>query len=228
MNFKSIFLGILATVVFASCNRSSDTGEIQRLKEELEKSKTQRATTPKPPPHPDYVSFIRTARRFLSALDTGTSVDEYRTRATELVASAAEAARHCDSEAKSRAVMEFATAVTDALDLWKYQNTTHPKYFKCPKLNVPVKPDMEPGKFSELTAARFGEELKALADERETHSKWISERWNNKTEALVKLYKLNESPGDTCPPYWITSIEIAPALQYVFQFCRNTFQTLDQ
>lgn len=123
MRTKGVAL-LLAVVsaLFTTCNRPSDSGEVQRLREEVERLKSAQASaSPLATPvaeSPDYRNFLHAARRLMTTIESGPSFQDFHGRLPDVLASAKEASRSAPTPAKQRAIATFATAMIDANDIW--------------------------------------------------------------------------------------------------------------
>lgn len=159
--------------------------------------------TPLPKPaSPEYANFVREARRLLTAIGTGINYQDFHNRATEVISSGIEAAKHTDDETKRNAVIAFYTAVADVNDLWSFGIRKNPSA-------------------RDLGRTQLSGESKDI----------VSNRWNQETKELVNLYRLSVDLNidDVYTPYssYNDTVRIDNAIQYIFIFCRSTFQTLD-
>jgi hypothetical protein len=204
MRTKAIipFLFVVCAL-FSGCNRPSDSGEVQRLREEVERLKSAQqspppATTPAAE-SPDYQNFLRVARRLMTAIESGTSFQDFHERAVDVLASAKEASRSASTPTKQKAIATFATAIIDANDIWG-----------C--------------KSAESDYLRYYDEGHGVM--------WTGSancgRWDVELPKLVAAYKLDtHEPGYPAAYSGGTLVKIDLALKKIFKFCGQTFEILE-
>lgn len=190
--------------------------EVQRLREEVERLKSaQRSAPPAVTPaaeSPDYQNFLRVARRLMTAIESGTSFQDFHQRAVDVLASAKEASRSAPTPAKQKAIATFAMAITDAHDIWScgggdYEGSL--RYYKDK---------------NGLLMRNYGDVFRSCG------------RWDLELPTLVAAYKLdtNEIHVGTTSYFAAyadgsssVTVRIDFALKKIFKVCGETFEILE-
>ena len=73
------------------------------------------------PPAESYKSFVREARRMVSAMETGIDFRTFHDRLTEISASAKEALQDVSADDARKQIAAFTLALVDAHDIWRYK-----------------------------------------------------------------------------------------------------------
>ena len=205
MRTKAIaLLLLLASALFSACNRPSDSGEVQRLREEVERLKS---AQPSAPPaatsaaeSPDYQNFLRVARRLMTAIESGVSFQDFHERAVEVLASAKEASRAAPTAAKQKAIATFAIAIIDANDLWSCESSTD-----------------KSGQYL------YYEKDKGSGVLKRTDLVRPCGRWDSELPKLVADYKLDAYSKDGSSAVVIKMF----TLKDIFKVCADTFPILE-
>jgi hypothetical protein len=203
---------VVVSAFFSACNRSNDSAEIQRLREENERLKAAKATpTPQTPTpaveSPDYQNFLRVARRLMTAIEAGISFQDFHQRVTDVLASAKEASRSAPTPAKQKAIATFATAITDAHDIWRFKVNNDKNTLKY-SIDGGV-----PNRLADFAGSP------------------CSDRWDFKASELIKAYKLDVYEPGYLESYNVrganATVAIDFSLKKIFKFCGETFAILE-
>ena len=224
---------IVAAVGFFLWQRGASkldaSAEVQQLRQEIERLKAQAAAapaavstkgTPEPAPEPaDYQNFMRLVRRLLAALESSMSFKDYHDRSVDVIASAEEAVQVVRSPEKQKQIAMFALAVKDADDLWRYEAT-------CQQRTL----------FYQEDGHHFQNGDRTTVSDSFTPP---SNRWDSQLPELVQTYQLDKNEQYEREAYRIGKnymmhkdnpcpvVEINPTLKKIFQFCQETFHTLE-
>ena len=206
MRTKTIaVLVVIVSALFSACNRPSDSGEVQRLREEVERLKS---AQPLAPPaatsaaeSPDYQNFLRVARRLMTAIESGVSFQDFHERAVEVLASAKEASRSAPTAAKQKAIATFAIAIIDANDLWSCEGDS----------------DLS-GQYLRYDKDKNGSLRRHYGDVFHPCG-----RWDHELPKLDTAYKLDAYSNDGS----FALVRIDSALKNIFKVCADTFAILE-
>lgn len=206
----ALLVGV-ASALLSACNRPSDSGEVQRLREEVERLKS---AQPSAPPaatpvaespvaeSPDYQNFLRVSRRLMTAIESGTSFHDFHERAVDVLASAKEASRSAPTPAKQKAIATFAIAIIDANDIWSCGGDG----------------DLS-GQYLYYTKDKVSG---ALTRRHEANFRPCG-RWDSELPKLVAAYKLDAYSKDGSSAVVIIDF----ALKNIFKVCADTFAILE-
>ena len=208
-----ILLPFVVSALFSACNRPSDSSEVQRLREEVERLKSARpSASPLATPaaeSPDYQNFLRVARRLMTTIESGPSFQDFHGRVADVLASAKEALRSVPTPIKQKAIATFATAITDANDIWSCSGGDADESLRY-------------GRDKSGFVSRYYEDV--------YHS---CGRWDFELSTLVAAYKLDTPEPGYLPAYsahssWpVATVRIDLALKKIFKVCIDTFEILE-
>ncbi len=171
------------------------------------------AATPIPTSTPlpaDIQTFLREARRVLSALSTGTSYNDYHARLPDLLASTEEALASTENQSLRRSIALFTQSIIDADSMWAYKLATGTKI-------ITLRNRDENGGLDS-----------AYIDRNMREANHLGERWLSDLPELTRLYKLenDEEYDRAMNPKW-TAMYTDRTLQKIFKFANLTFRQIE-
>jgi len=204
---------VVISALFSACNRPSDSSEMRRLRDEVERLKSaQSSASPIATPateSPDYQNFLRVARRLLTSMESRSSFQDFHGRVADVLASAKEASRSAPTPAKQKAIATFATAIIDANDIWSCSGG-----------------DAD-------GSLRYGRDKNDVVERYYGDFYHSCGRWDFELPKLVAVYKLDTYEPGYLPAYsankssWpAVTIRIDLALKKIFKVCAHTFEIL--
>ncbi|MEI7820483.1 MAG: hypothetical protein WCK55_06155 [Verrucomicrobiota bacterium] len=210
---KTLFL-VAITALLTACNRPKNNAELQQLKEEVERLKAEQAAKlakpAEPVESPDYKNFLHVSRRLMTAIESGTSLQDFHERGIEVLAAAKEAYRVTQSPERRRDIELFANAISDVEAIWRNKLTERNSYLNYTE------------NFRKRNFRASGGEC--------------GERWDTRASELIALYKLDKTQGDLENLEFSAArldkdgaglININGAIQKIFRFCSETFRALE-
>jgi hypothetical protein len=147
----------------------------------------------------------------MTAIESGTSLQDFHERGIEVLAAAKEAYRIAQSPERRRDIELFANAISDVEAIWRNKVAKRNSYIKYTD------------NFRKRNLGQYGEEC--------------GERWDNHASELIATYKLDktlderdsyEGSATRVDKNGEGSINSDIAIQKIFRFCSATFRALEK